>query len=188
QFDPLGDAVLLLDGTGAVTAHQLHDAWGNPLMTAVGPHGYRARYGYYTDQETGLVALAYRYYAPGVGRFLNRDPVGFEGGVNLYGYAVNHPVGAHDPSGRRMTYDHCAESAYDGLRSCLLLTGLAAATYAAVCIFAHCLGLGPVWFAACSAACLASAGMLAAALADQCRADYLRELAACQSCLDGPQR
>ncbi|NUQ11433.1 MAG: RHS repeat-associated core domain-containing protein, partial [Gemmatimonadaceae bacterium] len=99
QFDPLGDAVLLLDGSGAVTAHQLHDAWGNPLMTAVGPHGYRARYGYYTDQETGLIALAYRYYEPGVGRFLNRDPVGFEGGVNLYGYVAAEPIAAVDPDG-----------------------------------------------------------------------------------------
>ncbi|NUP99196.1 MAG: RHS repeat protein [Armatimonadetes bacterium] len=42
QFDPLGDAVLLLEGTGAITAHQLHDAWGNPLIAAAGPHGYRA--------------------------------------------------------------------------------------------------------------------------------------------------
>ncbi|NUP98933.1 MAG: hypothetical protein HUU35_03645 [Armatimonadetes bacterium] len=32
-----------------------------------------------TDQETGLIALVYRFYAPGVGRFVNRDPVGFEG-------------------------------------------------------------------------------------------------------------
>ncbi|NUQ00493.1 MAG: hypothetical protein HUU35_11630, partial [Armatimonadetes bacterium] len=99
QFDPLGDAVLLLDGTGAVTAHQLHDAWGNPLMTATGPHGYRARYGYYTDQETGLVALAYRYYAPGVGRFLNRDPVGFVDGPLLYQYCRGNVAGSVDPVG-----------------------------------------------------------------------------------------
>ncbi|MCC7495825.1 MAG: RHS repeat-associated core domain-containing protein, partial [Fimbriimonadaceae bacterium] len=100
QFDPLGDAVHLLDATGDVTANRLFDAWGNELTNGdFNPRGYRAKYGYYTDEETGLVALAYRYYEPGVGRFLNRDPIGYEGGVNVYGYAGNTCVHGRDSLG-----------------------------------------------------------------------------------------
>ena len=41
------------------------------LPTAV---GFGGQYGYYTDPEYGLILLGARYYDPGVGRFLNRDP------------------------------------------------------------------------------------------------------------------
>ncbi|MCC7494279.1 MAG: hypothetical protein IT204_18120, partial [Fimbriimonadaceae bacterium] len=100
QFDPLGDAVHLLDATGDVTATRLFDSWGNELTSGdFDPRGYRAKYGYYTDEETGLVALAYRYYGPGVGRFLSRDPIGYRGGVNVYGYVSNAPTVMADAAG-----------------------------------------------------------------------------------------
>lgn len=99
QFDPLGDAVLLLDGSGDVTAAQGFDAWGNALVTATGPFGYRARYGYFADAETGLVALAYRYYAPGVGRFVNRDPLFPLVQSSLYVYVRNTAVDQIDSAG-----------------------------------------------------------------------------------------
>ncbi|MCC7495831.1 MAG: RHS repeat-associated core domain-containing protein [Fimbriimonadaceae bacterium] len=106
QFDPLGDAVHLLDAAGDVTANRLFDAWGNELTSdGFNPRGYRATYGYYTDEETGLVALAYRYYGPGVGRFLNRDPVGYAGGVNLYGYVQNRPPKQTDGLGLLLGID-----------------------------------------------------------------------------------
>jgi RHS repeat-associated protein len=63
------------------------------------PFGYGAQWGYYTDVETGLVALTYRYYDSGTGRFLNRDPIGTSGGMNLYGYVGNSPTRGVDPSG-----------------------------------------------------------------------------------------
>ncbi|NUQ00698.1 MAG: RHS repeat-associated core domain-containing protein [Armatimonadetes bacterium] len=68
-------------------------------MTATGPHGYRAKRGYYTDQETGLVALAYRYYEPGVGRFFSRDPTDWPLTVNLHTCVSNNPVWHIDPGG-----------------------------------------------------------------------------------------
>ncbi|MCC7495072.1 MAG: hypothetical protein IT204_22175 [Fimbriimonadaceae bacterium] len=42
-----------------------------------------------TDEETGLIPLAYRYYGPAVGRFLSRDPIRYEGGPLLYVYGGN---------------------------------------------------------------------------------------------------
>ena len=49
------------------------------------PIGFGSQHGYYTDTGTGLLCLAHRYYDPGTGRFVNRDPIGYKGGMNLYG-------------------------------------------------------------------------------------------------------
>ena len=40
-----------------------------------------------------------RYYDPSVGRFLTRDPIGYEGGINLYTFCGNNPVNHIDPGG-----------------------------------------------------------------------------------------
>jgi len=50
----------------------------------------------YTDSETGLVYFGYRYYNPKLGRFINRDPAGESGGVNLHGYVGNNPANRWD--------------------------------------------------------------------------------------------
>jgi uncharacterized protein RhaS with RHS repeats len=55
--------------------------------------------------ETGLLCLGQRYYDPGTGRFLNRDPVGYAGGENLYGYAGNNPINEIDPRGTQGVED-----------------------------------------------------------------------------------
>jgi RHS repeat-associated protein len=53
----------------------------------------------YLDDETGLVSYTYRYYDPALGRWVNRDPIGKNGGRNLYGYVGNAVVGCFDPLG-----------------------------------------------------------------------------------------
>lgn len=54
--------------------------------------------GQYFDEETGLHYNRFRYYEPESGRFINQDPIGLLGGVNLFQYAPN-PVGWIDPFG-----------------------------------------------------------------------------------------
>ncbi|MBF0548730.1 MAG: RHS repeat-associated core domain-containing protein, partial [Candidatus Riflebacteria bacterium] len=49
---------------------------------------------------TGLFFNRNRYYSPQVGRFVSRDPIGFNGGNNLWGYANNNPICFSDPSGK----------------------------------------------------------------------------------------
>ncbi|MFR9547030.1 MAG: RHS repeat-associated core domain-containing protein, partial [Rikenellaceae bacterium] len=41
------------------------------------------------DEELGLVYYNYRSYNPSDGRWINRDPIGIEGGLNLYGFVGN---------------------------------------------------------------------------------------------------
>ena len=37
----------------------------------------------YYDAEAGLYYYGYRYYSPSLGRWISRDPIEEEGGVNL---------------------------------------------------------------------------------------------------------
>ncbi len=60
---------------------------------------FGAQHGYYTDTQTGLSLLTHRYYDAGTGRFVTRDPIGYKGGINLYGFAGNNPVNESDPDG-----------------------------------------------------------------------------------------
>ncbi len=44
------------------------------------------------DSELDLVYYNYRHYSPSLGRFLSRDPIEEQGGLNLYAFARNHPI------------------------------------------------------------------------------------------------
>ena len=66
------------------------------------------------DPETGLQQSRYRYYHAQLGRFINRDPIGYDGSeYNLYEYVGGMPTGFVDPNGLRQYKCHC--STYDYL-------------------------------------------------------------------------
>jgi RHS repeat-associated protein len=103
-FDPQGSVAQRLDSNQGILSCHLYGAQGNVVGGAPpAPFAYKAQWGYYTDAETGLQLLTHRYYDPNTGRFLTRDPSGYSGGANLYGYAVNNPVNLIDPLGRSGT-------------------------------------------------------------------------------------
>ncbi len=49
--------------------------------------------------EAQLYFYKARVYDPIAGRFLQTDPIGYEGGTNVYGYVGGDPVNVSDPSG-----------------------------------------------------------------------------------------
>ncbi len=53
----------------------------------------------YRDDETNLYYYGYRYYSNELGRWLNRDPMGEEGGLNVYGFVENAGINAWDMLG-----------------------------------------------------------------------------------------
>ena len=51
------------------------------------------------DPETGLQLNRNRFYHATFGRWVNRDPIGYLGGTNLYNYVLNDPIYYVDPYG-----------------------------------------------------------------------------------------
>ncbi|CAN7656590.1 RHS repeat-associated core domain-containing protein [Bosea sp. LjRoot9] len=62
------------------------------------------------DPETGLYYYRARMYAPALGRFLQPDPIGTQGGLNLYAYVGNDPLNATDPSGAVVEFTSTSNS------------------------------------------------------------------------------
>ena len=47
-----------------------------------------------------MVISGYRYYSPELGRWINRDPIGEQGGQNIYAFVLNNPITLWDVLGR----------------------------------------------------------------------------------------
>ena len=98
-YDGRGNVSALLNTSQQVAASYRYDSFGN-LMAKTGtldqPFGFSTkRY----DAGTGLSYYGYRFYAPTIGKWLTRDPLGEAGGINLYGFCLNDPVNWFDPLG-----------------------------------------------------------------------------------------
>ena len=101
-YEANGNVGQLVDGTtGAVVAHYEYDPFGTTLTASgtaaeANPFRFSTKY---TDADTNLLYYGYRFYSPTLGRWLTRDPIEEEGGLNLYGFARNLPLSYVDPFG-----------------------------------------------------------------------------------------
>jgi RHS repeat-associated protein len=101
-YDGNGNVMALVSAAdGSVAARYEYGPFGELIqatgpMAKVNPFRFSTKY---QDEETGLVYYGYRYYDPGTGRWLNRDPMGEAGGLNLYQYVYNSPLNYVDPDG-----------------------------------------------------------------------------------------
>ena len=100
-YDNNGNVTRYLDANGNTVAQYTYDAFGN-LIAKSGPLAdfFRHRFSTkYYDAEIGLYYYGYRFYHPILMRWLNRDPIEEDGGVNLYVICENNPVDAYDELG-----------------------------------------------------------------------------------------
>ena len=91
----------LLDADGVRVAKYTYNPFGRILnsegaLAEINPFRFSSEY---HDDETGLVYYNYRYYSPELGRWISRDPIEEEGGVNLYAMVGNNPVNYWDSLG-----------------------------------------------------------------------------------------
>jgi RHS repeat-associated protein len=93
----LGSIVRATDALGAPTLTRQYDPWGNPIQGSI-TSGY-AFTGREWDSEAGLYYYRARFYSPSLARFISEDPLRLNGGINLYRYGTNEPIGHIDPSG-----------------------------------------------------------------------------------------
>ena len=98
--DNQGSVRLVVDAeTGEVMQRLDYDSFGRVLRdTNPGfqPFGFQG--GLY-DPDTGLVEFGCRWYDAYTGRWISKDPIGLEGGINLYEFCEDNPVAFQDPSG-----------------------------------------------------------------------------------------
>ena len=75
------------------------------------PFGFTGRWGGYTDSRLGQVLNWNRWYGPEAGRWGSRDPLGIDGGENIYCYVRDESVSAIDVSGLCPTPNDCWDTA-----------------------------------------------------------------------------
>jgi RHS repeat-associated protein len=100
-FDEQGNVAQRLNSSQSVTSSSTYDAYGAETSTGSpsDPFGYNAKWCYYFDREAGVYKCTFRDYDPRTGRWLIRDPIDYNGGMNVYAHAICEPVALHDPSG-----------------------------------------------------------------------------------------
>jgi RHS repeat-associated protein len=115
--DQLGAPQKITDGSANIVWDGAFDPFGNPVATQ-GTKWNAANWGgfdwasvgnlsltdlrfpgQFYDGETQLAQNGFRDYDSTIGRYIQSDPIGLNGGIDTYGYAEGNPVVGTDPTG-----------------------------------------------------------------------------------------
>jgi RHS repeat-associated protein len=105
--DDVRSVIATLDASGAAIGINSYDEYGVP---AAGNQGRYQFTGQMWLPSLGLYFYKARFYAPRIGRFLQTDPIGSLGGLNLYAYVRNDPVNFSDPFGLQAATEEWTET------------------------------------------------------------------------------
>jgi len=105
--DQIGTTRLMTDTPGPgmspnVVSESAFTAFGEQIGGTAQRYGYAGAWGYQTDNSADgfpFLHVGARYYDPATGRFLQRDPIGIGGALNVYEYVGSAPTVGVDPSG-----------------------------------------------------------------------------------------
>jgi RHS repeat-associated protein len=118
--DGNGNITCLVDTNQSLVASYRYDPYGNTLSesgTLAATNVYR-----FSSKEvhvnSGMYYYGYRFYDPGLQRWINRDPIGEKLGINLYGFVGNDSVDRRDRNGLDAASD-CARKCDTQYANCL---------------------------------------------------------------------
>lgn len=117
----IGSASFEADSNGVIISYEEYYPYGSTSYQALNADikaaAKRYRYtGMEHDDETGMQYHTARYYLPWLGRWLSADPIGVQGGLNLYEYAAGNPVNKSDAAGTAPRDDVKAGDIIDGYK------------------------------------------------------------------------
>ena len=84
--------------SGAVSAEYAYDPFGKVVSHTGMDFDFQFSTKFY-DPDIDMYYYGYRHYSPELRRWASRDPIGEEGGLNLYGFCGNDGVNKIDPCG-----------------------------------------------------------------------------------------
>jgi RHS repeat-associated protein len=100
--DGNGNVTYLVNSSQGLAASYRYDPYGR-LMGSSGTLAAANLYRFSSKElhaKSGMYYYGYRFYEPFLQRWINRDPIGELGGINLYTFVGNDPTGTIDPDGR----------------------------------------------------------------------------------------
>jgi RHS repeat-associated protein len=105
HYDGNGNVTCLVNASNAVVARYNYDPFGNTLSQS-GPLADANLYRFSSKEyhaNSGLYYYGYRFYDPHLQRWINRDPIGEAGGMNLYVFVGNNGLFWVDANGLHWT-------------------------------------------------------------------------------------
>jgi RHS repeat-associated protein len=105
--DGNGNVTTLVDANQQIAARYVYDPFG-AMLSIIGPLAEANLYRFSSKEShlpSGLVHYQRRYYETVLQRWMSRDPIAENGGINLYAFVNNRPTTAIDTDGRSIFKD-----------------------------------------------------------------------------------
>jgi RHS repeat-associated protein len=107
--DGNGNITCLINASQSVVASYRYDPFGNTLsqsgsLAAANVYCFSSKE-IHSNTNSVLYYYGYRFYDPSLQRWINRDPIEEEGGMNLYEFVGNEPTLQIDPFGFLFPWD-----------------------------------------------------------------------------------
>ncbi|WP_018508794.1 RHS repeat-associated core domain-containing protein [Thiobacillus thioparus] len=99
HVDHLGTPQAMTNASGTVVWKADYEPFGKATVTVNTIENNLRLPGQYYDRETGMQYNYFRDYDPTTGRYVEADPIGITGGLNVYEYARSNPLAYTDPLG-----------------------------------------------------------------------------------------
>jgi RHS repeat-associated protein len=97
--DHLGRPQKMTDGSSALVWDALFQPFGEAYSVSGSATNLLMFPGQFYNSETALSQNWHRDYDATLGRYIQSDPIGLDGGINTYAYVSGNPLGSVDPTG-----------------------------------------------------------------------------------------